>query len=360
MILQSIYISQFKNIRDAALDFSPKINLFLGLNGVGKSNLLDAIYLLSLTKSSSGAPDQSLIMRGEEFFTLRADYLRRDTPETLSCGLKAGGRKVLRRGDKAYRRVSDHIGAFPLVISAPSDLELATGSPECRRRFIDNVISQSDPLYLDALLRYNRALEQRNSLLRNELTDPILYEALETPMAEAAALITERRIDFIDRLSELFDHYHGIITDSRDPVTVTYQSSMADGTTLPQLLESHRQRDLILHHTSVGPHRDDLDLQLHGMPLRRTASQGQAKSYTVALRLAQYHFLRQATGITPLLLLDDLFDKLDAERVHRIIELVSSPDFGQIFITDTGREHMNIDAAVWQVHDGSFSPQPRV
>lgn len=356
MILQALNISQFKNIRQAQLEFSPKINLFLGLNGVGKSNLLDAVYLLSLTKSYTGAPDQSLITKGEEFFMLRGEYLRRDTPETLTCGLKEGGRKSLRRGDKAYRRVSDHIGAFPLVLSAPADLELATGAPECRRRFIDNVISQSDPIYLDNLLRYNRALEQRNSLLRQQISDPILYESLEIPMAETAEFITRRRTEFVGELSQLFDQYHSVITDSADPVTITYQSAMADGSSLAQLFEQNRQRDIIVHHTSAGPHRDDLDLQLHGMPLRRTASQGQAKSYTVALRLAQYHFLRQATGITPLLLLDDLFDKLDAQRVHRIIDLVSRPDFGQIFITDTGREHMAIDAALWQVDNGTFTP----
>lgn len=356
MNLQSLHITQFKNIRQANLDFSPKINLFLGLNGVGKSNLLDAIYLLSLAKSYTGAPDQSLITKGEEFFMLRGEYLRRDTPETLTCGLKEGGRKSLRRGDKTYRRITDHIGAFPLVLSAPSDLELASGGPDFRRRFIDNVISQSDPVYLDNLMRYYHAMEQRNSLLRNEISDPILYEALEAPMAEAADFITMRRIEFVDRLSKLFNHYHSIITDSADPVTITYQSAMADGTSLQQLFEKYRQRDIILRHTSAGPHRDDLDLQLHGMPLRRTASQGQAKSYTVALRLAQYNFLRQATGITPLLLLDDLFDKLDAQRVHRIIELVSRPEFGQIFITDTGREKMAIDAAQWNVHNGIFTP----
>ncbi|MDE5642485.1 MAG: DNA replication and repair protein RecF [Muribaculaceae bacterium] len=357
MILDSINITNFKNIRQASLDFSPKINCIVGNNGMGKSNLLDAIYMLSFAKSYTGVPDNSLITDGEQFSMIRGSYLRRDTPETLSLSLGGGHRKTLRRGDKAYQRISQHIGAFPLVLSSPADMELAGGAPECRRRFIDQVISQSDPVYLDALLRYNHALEQRNSMLRNEVTDPVLYQAVELPMCMAAATLVRCRAGFIERLSEIFTRYHADIAgEAGEEVTIAYSSAMADGTPLEELLERNRRRDEILHHTSAGPHRDELELTLNRLPLRRTASQGQAKSYTIALRLAQYDFLREAAGVSPLLLLDDLFDKLDAGRVSRIVDIVSRDDFGQIFITDTklAADPLPEGTASWHAACGAF------
>lgn len=360
MLLNALNITNFKNIREASLTFSPKINCLVGNNGMGKSKLLDAVYMLSFAKSYTGVPDSSLITDGEQFCMLRGEYMRRDTPETLTLSLGCGRRKTLRRGDKAYQRVSQHIGAFPLVLSSPADMDLAGGAPECRRRFIDQVISQSDPLYLDALLRYNHALEQRNSMLRNEISDPVLYQAVELPMAMAAETIVKRRVAFVKELAGIFSRYHADITGrGGEEVTIAYHSAMADGTTLDQLLDNNRRRDSILHHTSAGPHRDELDLTLNGLPLRRTASQGQAKSYTIALRLAQYDFLRQATGVTPLLLLDDLFDKLDAGRVSRIVEVVSRSDFGQIFITDTklAADPLPAGTASWRADNGSFTPQ---
>lgn len=360
MLINALNITNFKNIREAALTFSPKINCLTGNNGMGKSNLLDAIYVLSFAKSYTGLPDSALITDGEQLCMLRGDYLRRDTPETVTLSLGGGRRKTLRRGDKAYQRVSQHIGAFPLVLSSPTDMELAGGPPECRRRFIDQVISQSDAVYLDALMRYAHALEQRNSMLRNEVTDPVLFQAVELPMAAAAAVITDRRARFVERLGDIFRRYHTDITGSDgEEVTIAYRSAMSDGTPLEQVLERNRRRDLILHHTSDGPHRDELDLTLNRLPLRRTASQGQAKSYTIALRLAQYDFLRQATGVTPLLLLDDLFDKLDAARVSRIVEIVSRNDFGQIFITDTklAADPLPAGTAVWDVVGGTFTPR---
>ncbi|MDE6098009.1 MAG: DNA replication and repair protein RecF [Muribaculaceae bacterium] len=359
MLLESLKITNFKNIREADMAFSPKINCLIGNNGMGKSNLLDAIYLLSFAKSYTGVPDSSLITNGEQFAMVRGEYIRRDTPESVSVSLGGGRRKILRRGDKAYQRVSQHIGMFPLVLSSPADMELAGGTPECRRRFIDQVISQSDPVYLDALLRYNHALEQRNSMLRNEISDPVLYEAVELAMAVAADILVGRRAGFVSSLVEIFSRYHADIAGAGgENVTMAYQSAMADGTSLAELLDRNRRRDAILHHTSAGPHRDDLELTLNDLPLRRTASQGQAKTYTVALRLAQYDFLRQATGVTPLLLLDDLFDKLDAERVDRIVATVSRDSFGQIFITDTKAAVGSLPAgtASWRAEHGAFTP----
>lgn len=335
------------------MEFSPKINILLGNNGMGKSNLLDAIYCLSLAKSYTGLADAALIRRGAGFAMVRGEYLRRDTTETIILSLGGGHRKTLRRGDKAYRRISEHIGVFPLVMSRPADMELAGGAPAERRRFIDQVISQSDAIYLEGLMRYNSALEQRNSMLRSGITDPILYEAVEHSMCSTAAMITARRREFIDSLAAIFDSYHRDITGGCETVTLQYSSQlMYAGTDMAGVLAANRQRDIILGHTSAGPHRDDLELMLNDLPLRRTASQGQAKSYTIALRLAQYDFLRRATGLTPLLLLDDLFDKLDADRVQRIVDIVSRPTFGQIFISDTGRERATIDGYHWMVTDG--------
>ena len=353
MHLQELHITDFKNIGEAQLEFSPKINILLGNNGMGKSNLLDAIYCLSLAKSYTGLTDAALIRHGAGFAMVRGEYERRGQSETLILGLGGGHRKTLRRGDKAYRRISEHIGVFPLVMSRPADMELAGGPPAERRRFIDQVISQSDAVYLESLMRYNGALEQRNSMLRSGLGDPILYEAVEHVMCETAAEVTTRRSEFISRLGAIFDRYHHDITGGGETVTLSYSSQLLGrGLDMQRLLDENRQRDLVLGHTSAGPHRDDIELMLDCLPLRRTASQGQAKSYTIALRLAQYDFLRQATGLTPLLLLDDLFDKLDAGRVQRIIDIVSRPTFGQIFISDTGRERVAIDGYHWMVTDG--------
>lgn len=369
MQLKSLNITNFKNIADARLEFSPKMNCFLGNNGMGKSNLLDAIYFLSFCKSFSGLPDAKLIKRGEGFATLRAHYERRGLDENLTAGLQPGKRKSFKRGGKEYDRLSTHIGAFPLVIASPADSDLITGTGEERRRLMDIVISQADPVYLDHLMRYGRAVQQRNKMLRDHLTDPNLYLSVELSMERSAHYLTAARSRWVEKLSGIFaERYKAIAADGEKPSIALQSHLAAEPQGFMAMLDAARHRDEFLGHTSVGPHRDDLDLQLDGMPVRRVASQGQCKTYTLALRLAQYQFLEEASGMKPMLLLDDVFDRLDARRVERLVEVVSGPGFGQIFITDTNRDHLdNImartasdDYRSWFVENGLFSLSPYI
>ncbi|MCX4259917.1 MAG: DNA replication and repair protein RecF [Muribaculaceae bacterium] len=363
MQLTSLSIDNFKNIRRARLEFSSKINGLLGNNGMGKSNLLDAIHTLSFCKSFTGVTDAMLITRDEDFAMLKGNYLRRDTDEDLTMGLARGRRKTLKRKGKEYQRLSEHIGTFPLVMVSPADIDLIREGAEERRKLIDMVISQSDPRYLDALIRYGRALEQRNRMLREGTVDHTLYDAVEMAMEMSASYIVESRREWVSKLTPIFERHYRRISGGNEMPQLNYSTRMADGVTLAELLDRERRHDEIVRHTSVGPHRDDLELTLDGMEMRRTGSQGQCKTFTIALRLAQYEFLGKATGMRPLLLLDDIFDKLDADRVERIMEIVEDPAFGQIFITDTNRTHLDeivnrtaVDFRLWEVTSGNFSP----
>lgn len=363
MQLTSLSIDNFKNIKRARLEFSSKINGLLGNNGMGKSNLLDAIHTLSFCKSFTGVTDAMLITRDEDFAMLKGNYLRRDTDEDLTMGLARGRRKTLKRKGKEYQRLSEHIGTFPLVMVSPADIDLIREGAEERRKLIDMVISQSDPRYLDALIRYGRALEQRNRMLREGTVDHTLYDAVEMAMEMSASYIVESRREWVSKLTPIFERHYRRISGGNEMPQLNYSTRMADGVTLAELLDRERRHDEIVRHTSVGPHRDDLELTLDGMEMRRTGSQGQCKTFTIALRLAQYEFLGKATGMRPLLLLDDIFDKLDADRVERIMEIVEDPAFGQIFITDTNRTHLDeivnrtaVDFHLWEVTSGNFSP----
>lgn len=364
MILQKLTIDNFKNIAEARLEFSPKANCLLGNNGMGKSNLLDAIYYMSFCKSFNGVQDAMLIKRDEDFSIINAHYLRREVEEDLSLGMSRGKRKTLKRKGKEYARLSQHIGLFPLVIIAPNDIDIIRGNSDERRRFIDMIISQSDRTYLDQLIRYNKALEQRNKLLRDGCVDHNLYLAIEITMAMAAEYINRQRNEWIEKLSEIFNRYYAAIAGDGEQVELRYQSQLNDPSrTLENLLDEARRHDEIVRHTSVGIHRDDIEMTISGMPIKRTGSQGQCKTFTLALRLAQYELLSQATQLKPLLLLDDIFDKLDASRVERIMEIVMNDTFGQIFITDTNRTHLDRiiartsgDYRIWEVANGVFTP----
>ncbi len=371
MILHDITLTNFKNIADAGLEFSPKVNCLLGDNGMGKSNLLDALYFLSFCKSFSGVTDAMLIRKGEEFAMVRGNYIRRDMPEEISASIRPGKRKSFRRGGKEYQRLSEHIGLFPLVMLSPADFQLVAGGAEERRRFIDQVISQNDRRYFDALLRYNSALEQRNRLLKDHVQDHALFEAVELQMEMSADYLTRRRRESITRLEEIFNGYYRSISDRDETAGLTYRSQLEEsGGSLSDLLARTRHRDEMLRFTGAGPHRDEIELTLDGMPARRCASQGQIKTFTSALRFAQYDLMKEALEIQPLLLLDDIFDKLDSKRVSRIMSLVSRSDlFGQIFITDTNRKHLDEIIAelpsetadstdayrLWSVDNGNFT-----
>ncbi len=369
MILRELILTNFKNIESARLEFSPKINCFLGDNGMGKSNLLDALYFLSFCKSFTGAQDGMLVRRGESFAMLRGRYARRGLDEEVAAAVQPGHRKSFKRSGKPYKRLAEHIGAFPLVLLSPADMSLVGGEPAERRRFIDQIISQRDTPYLDALLRYNHALEQRNKLLKQESGDNTLFDALEAQLEIAANYISRQRKANIARLQEIFTPYYQAIADCPEDARLRYTGNdYSDEGGLAEHLRAMRQRDRLLRFTASGPHRDDIEFSLDGMPVKRSASQGQTKTFTSALRFAQYELLRESLGLNPLLLLDDIFDKLDAGRVRRIMALVGgSGTFGQIFITDTNRKHLDEIVAdipgsdaggayrLWHVEQGVFS-----
>lgn len=364
MILQQLSIINFKNIAQADLSFSDNINCFLGNNGMGKSNLLDAIYYLSFCKSFTHVVDSQNIRHGEEFFMLQGVYERNEMPEVLSCGIRRRQKKSFKRNKKEYSRLSDHIGFAPLVMVSPDDITLIQGGSEERRRFIDMVISQWDKPYLDTLIRYNKALEQRNTLLRQEVSDPMLYEIWEEQMAHAATIIYDTRNRFLNEFIPVFNRFYNLISNGNEQVGLSYRSHMSDGNLMQQLADT-RNRDLILGYTTKGIHRDDMEMTLDEYPMKRIGSQGQCKTYLIALKLAQYDFLAHNGNTTPILLLDDLFDKLDSERVERIMQLVSSDIFGQIFITDTNREYLDrivrrttAQHSLYSVSNGEFTLMP--
>lgn len=343
MILKRISILNFKNIQQAELTFSTKMNCFIGHNGVGKTNLLDAIYYLSFCKSSTNPIDSQIIRHGQEFFVVQGFYEQEDkTPEEIYCGMKRGRKKQFKRNKKEYQRLAEHIGFIPLVIVSPSDSTLITGGSEERRRFMDLVISQYDRGYLDALVRYNKALLQRNSMLKaEEEPDPELMNVWEEMMATSGKLIYEKRAMFINEFIPIFQRYYSFISNDQEMVSLTYQSHAQRGE-LADIIRESRAKDRIVGYSLHGIQKDELEMQLGEFPIKREGSQGQNKTYLIALKLAQFDFLkRTGSQTTPLLLLDDIFDKLDSSRVEQIVKLVSGEEFGQIFITDTNREHLD-------------------
>lgn len=344
MRLKRISIVNYKNLAEAMLDFSPNVNCFVGANGMGKTNVLDAVYYLSFCRSASNPVDASCVRHGESFFLLDGLYDNASGGEdTVSCGVKLGSPKRVRRNSKAVKRLSEHVGSIPLVMISPSDSLLVSGGSEERRRFMDMVISQYDTPYLDALIRYDRALKQRNALLKqDEEPDWAVVGVLEEMMAAAGDVIFEKRRAFVEAFVPVMTGlYERLCNVTGEAVGMDYKSHGFRGPLLPQLVEG-RGRDRAVGHTLHGPHKDDLDLLLNGFPVKREASQGQTKTFFIAMKLAQFQFLKErGEKRVPLLLLDDIFDKLDAGRVSRIVEYASGECLGQIFITDTNREHLD-------------------
>ena len=358
MIIGKISILNYKNIRHAEIECSHKTNCFFGNNGMGKTNLLDAIHYLSFCKSHVNTPDNRIIHTGEELCVVQGFYDYDGKEEEIFCAFRNGQRKQFKRNKKEYERLSDHIGLLPLVMISPSDSTLIHGGSEERRRFMDMVISQHDKPYLHALIHYNKALLQRNVLLRNQSQDDSLFEALESQMDVYGRLIYEKRTMLIDRLVPVFNEFHQFICNSGETVNLSYVSQLADKG-LAAALQHARPKDLLLGHSSVGIHKDDLEMMLDCQLIRRIGSQGQNKTFLIALKLAQYAHIASKGTTKPILLLDDIFDKLDAERVEKIIALVSDDRFGQIFITDTNRnnldrmlEAMKRDYALFRVERG--------
>ena len=343
MILKRISILNYKNLEQAELEFSPKMNCFIGQNGMGKTNLLDAVYYLSFCKSATNPIDSQNIRHEGDFFVIQGFYeTDHGDPEEVYCGLKRRQKKQFKRNKKEYSRLSDHIGFIPLVMVSPADAALIAGGSDERRRFMDVVISQYDREYLDALIRYNKALAQRNALLKAEQeADEELMLVWEEAMAAAGEVVYRKRSEFIAEFIPTFQSFYSYISQDREKVDLSYESHAAGGNLLDILKES-RRRDRVMGYSLKGIHKDDLIMQLGDFPIKREGSQGQNKTYLIALKLAQFDFLkRTGTHSTPLLLLDDIFDKLDASRVEQIVKLAAGDNFGQIFMTDTNREHLD-------------------
>ena len=342
MILKRISILNYKNLEQVELSFSPKLNCFLGQNGMGKTNLLDAVYFLSFCKSAGNPIDSQNIRHDADFFVIQGFYEAADgTPEEVYCGMKRRQKKQFKRNKKEYTRLSDHIGFLPLVMVSPADTELIAGGSDERRRFMDVVISQYDKEYLDALIRYNKALAQRNTLLKSEQpVEDELFLVWEEMMAQAGEVVYRKREAFVNEFIPIFQSFYSYISQDKEQVGLFYRSHAREASLLEVLKES-RNRDRIMGFSLKGIHKDDLEMQLGDFPIKREGSQGQNKTYLVALKLAQFDFLHRTGATIPLLLLDDIFDKLDASRVEQIVKLVAGDRFGQIFITDTNREHLD-------------------
>lgn len=345
MRLDHIYIANYKNLEQADIDFSPKVNCFVGSNGMGKTNLLDAIYYLSFCKSSTNPSDSFNLRHGSDFFMLQGNYFTDSGAEMkISCGVKAGAKKRVKCDGKDYKRLSEHVGRIPLVMVAPCDSLLVTGGSEERRKLLDSVISQYRPAYLESIIKYEKALKQRNAALKSD-AEPAwdVVDVLEDIMSAQADLIFRERKAFVEEFVPIFqDIYKKICPESAaESIDINYESHGFRGELKPQLVDG-RQIDRAVGYTRHGTHKDELALMLNSYPVKREASQGQTKTYFIALKLAQYAFLKtKGERRVPILLLDDIFDKLDATRVGRIVNYVSGGDFGQTFITDTNRE--NID-----------------
>ena len=344
MTLKELNIVNFKNIGEAVLSFGPGFNCFVGNNGVGKTNVLDAIYQLSMCKSFFNMSDTQNIRHGEPFFVLQGKYVRNEGEEIdIFCGVKKGQKKIFRKNQKVYDKLSEHIGLLPLVMISPEDVGLIEGGSEERRRLIDGIISQSDREYLHWLIRYNRALGQRNTLLKNGMNGIPDWEVIEVwddQLAECGTKIFEKRKKFLEDFKVVFQQYYELISSGKEQVHLEYSSSVKENDIL-QTLRASRERDRLLGYTTAGIHRDDLVMKIEGYPVKKVGSQGQKKTFLIALKLAQYEWLHRINGIKPLLLLDDIFDKLDARRVEQIIAIVSGDIFGQVFITDTNRSHID-------------------
>ncbi len=379
MILKRLNILNYKNIGEAHLELSPKMNCFIGHNGMGKTNVLDAVYYLSFCRSASNPIDSQVIRHGEPFCVIEGEYEDKgdgdvdessESPSLLiSVGMKRGQKKHFKRNKKEYKRLSEHIGLIPLVVVAPADTLLIEGVSEERRRLMDMVISQYDHSYIDALSRYNNAHQQRNTLLKQAEDstsgvpfDETLMQLWEEQMAEAGEELYHKRAAFIEQLTPVFQEYYQHISGGQESVGLQYVSHCQRGPLL-DVIQRDRHKDLAVGYSLHGVHRDDLEFTLGGHPMKREGSQGQNKTYVIALKLAQFEFLkRTASQTTPLLLLDDIFDKLDARRVEQIVRLVSSDSFGQIFITDTNRDHLDqilsnssLDYKIFHVEQGEVS-----
>ena len=351
MILKSLSLLNYKNFDSKSFVFNDKINCIVGNNGIGKTNVLDAIYHLSFGKSYFNPVATQNIKHDEDFFVINGDYHKDDNTEKIVVSLKRGQKKVIKRNDKIYDKFSDHIGLLPLVIISPADRDLIIEGSDTRRKFIDSVISQSDKNYLSDLIKYTKVLAQRNALLKyfalNHTFNADTIAVYNSQLTDYGTRIFEKRTAFLKAFIPVFKSRYKVISNDKEDVELVYESDLFDNN-LNTLLQQNINKDKALQYTNVGIHKDDLSFNIKEHPIKKFGSQGQQKSFLIALKLAQFDFIKVQSGVNPILLLDDIFDKLDENRVAQIIKLVNDEHFGQLFISDTHPERT--EDVIKQVH----------
>ena len=361
-ILKKIVVQDFRNIALQELSFSPNINCISGNNGEGKTNLIDAIYYLSMTKSALGSSDRFNFRYGTDAFAIAGSYIMPNGLESrFSVSVSSDGEKKVKRDDKPYKRVSEHVGVLPIVLVSPSDISMVSESGEERRRFMNAVLSQMDHAYLDNVQQYNRYLLQRNRLLKSSDPDPDLLDAFDARLSILAAPIAEGRKNLAESLAPVVQAYYTELSGGREEVGIEYRTD-ADRGELAAQLRACRDRDRALKYTSVGVQRDDFLFTMNGYPIRKCGSQVQQKSFLVSLKFAQYEIMKESYGFAPILLLDDLFDKLDMNRVSNLLSMVAGSDFGQIFLSDSNKvrlagivDALTEDRSYFETVDGTFT-----
>jgi DNA replication and repair protein RecF len=343
MYLKKLALTNFKNYELNELEFSPKINCFVGNNGVGKTNILDAIHYLSLTKSFFNSIDSISIKHGEDYFIIRGTFVRDDEEDQIYCAFHKQKQKLLKRNGKEYKKLSDHVGKYPVVMISPADSALITEGSEDRRKFMNKIISQYSAEYLDSVLKYSKALQQRNKFLKDINTsgnfDPDVLAIWDAQLVKYGSYVYNEREVLINELIPVFQEYYSLISSGKESVKLKYRSHLSEGN-FTETLQNSFNKDRYLEYTTIGIHKDDLLLEMDDFLVKSLGSQGQQKSYLVALKLAKFDYIKRKAGFSPILLLDDIFDKFDSERVEQIIRLVGNHRFGQIFITDTHQNRL--------------------
>lgn len=363
MQLETLHLINFKNYTETELDLSSRIHVMVGKNGSGKTNLLDSIHYLSLTRSAFAPSDQFCIRHGQQYFVIRGVISRQGLTHELSCSIRVGSKKSFREGGNEYQKLSEHIGKYPVVLIAPDDTELVKEGGEARRKFFDSVISQLDRSYLEALIQYGQALKHRNSLLKmfaeTNIFDAVALESFDRLLVQNGTIIFEKRQAFIQDFLPVFKRYYHFIVDN-EPADIVYHTELHNYGSFEEGLAASRQRDRVLQRTSFGVHRDDFRFTFGEGDLKRLGSQGQQKSFIIALKLAQFDIIKQQKSIKPILLLDDIFDKLDDDRIARLLGLIKDDELGQLFITDARPDRtrsllrsVQVAATAWKVDSGT-------
>ena len=366
MHLQSLHLINFRNYEEAEILLSENVNCFVGKNGCGKTNVLDAVHYLGLCKSFLNVLDRQNIRFDQPFFSIQGNFHKEDKDIYIHCAVKSGAKKVFKRNKKEYEKLADHIGQFPVVVISPYDRDLISEGSEMRRKWMDSIIAQFDRAYLDEVQRYTRILEQRNALLKNMFTHGLFdresIEVWNEQLVNSGNIIHAVRKAFIQEYIPVFQEKYNFIGLEREEVGIEYRSQLNESD-FAQLLVENERKDAFSQYTNAGIHKDDLVFTIKGHPIKKYGSQGQQKSLIIALRLAQYELLKDHLGLAPILLLDDIFDKLDNDRVKRLLDLVSEHYFGQVLVTDTDEDRLNaifrdsqIEFSMFRVSQGEIQP----